>query len=56
MTYCSFRSSLVKGWDLVAWADQQHLGLAGLEVGPPSLEEAYLSITGESAHTRRPST
>jgi ABC-2 type transport system ATP-binding protein len=42
--------------DLVAWADQQHLGLAGLEVGPPSLEEAYLSITGESAHTRRPST
>jgi ABC-2 type transport system ATP-binding protein len=42
--------------DLVAWADQQHLGLAGLEVGPPSLEEAYLSITGESAHSRRPST
>jgi ABC-2 type transport system ATP-binding protein len=33
--------------DLVAWADRHHLNLAGLEVGPPSLEEAYLAATGE---------
>jgi ABC-2 type transport system ATP-binding protein len=33
--------------DLVAWADRQHLDLAGLEVGPPSLEDAYLALIGE---------
>jgi ABC-2 type transport system ATP-binding protein len=33
--------------DLVAWADRHHINLAGLEVGPPSLEEAYLAATGE---------
>jgi ABC-2 type transport system ATP-binding protein len=33
--------------ELVAWADRHHLDLAGLEVGPPSLEEAYLATIGE---------
>jgi ABC-2 type transport system ATP-binding protein len=33
--------------DLVSWADQHHLDLAGLEVGPPGLEEAYLAATGQ---------
>jgi ABC-2 type transport system ATP-binding protein len=29
--------------DLLGWADQHHLDLSGLEVGPPSLEDAYLA-------------
>jgi ABC-2 type transport system ATP-binding protein len=33
--------------DLLAWAQTQHLDLAGLEVGPPSLEDAYLNTIGE---------
>ena len=33
--------------DLTSWAGQHHLDLAGLEVGPPSLEEAYLAAIGE---------
>jgi ABC-2 type transport system ATP-binding protein len=33
--------------DLLAWADRHHLDLAGLEVGPPSLEDAYLAAIGE---------
>ena len=33
--------------DLVGWAERHHLDLAGLEVGPPSLEDAYLAITGQ---------
>jgi len=32
--------------DLVAWARHHRLDLAALEVGPPSLEEAYLSLAG----------
>jgi ABC-2 type transport system ATP-binding protein len=32
--------------DLLAWADRHHLDLAGLEVGPPSLEDAYLAAIG----------
>jgi ABC-2 type transport system ATP-binding protein len=32
--------------DLINWADRHHLDLTGLEVGPPSLEDAYLAITG----------
>jgi ABC-2 type transport system ATP-binding protein len=32
---------------LVAWADSQRLDLAGLEIGPPSLEDAYLATIGE---------
>jgi len=34
---------------LVAWADTQHVSLGGLEVGPPSLEDAYLAAIGEPA-------
>jgi ABC-2 type transport system ATP-binding protein len=34
--------------ELVTWAGQHELDLAGLEVGPPSLEDAYLAVTGES--------
>jgi ABC-2 type transport system ATP-binding protein len=33
--------------DLLAWADGYHLDLSGLEVGPPSLEEAYLAAIGQ---------
>lgn len=33
--------------DLVGWAERHHLDLAGLEVGPPTLEEADLAITGQ---------
>ena len=33
--------------DLLAWADQHHLDLSGLEVGPPSLEDAYLAAIGQ---------
>ena len=33
--------------DLVGWAERHHLDLTGLEVGPPTLEEAYLAITGQ---------
>jgi ABC-2 type transport system ATP-binding protein len=32
---------------LVAWADAYQVSLAGLEVGPPSLEDAYLAAIGE---------
>jgi ABC-2 type transport system ATP-binding protein len=34
--------------DLVGWADAHGLDLTGIEVGPPSLEEAYLAATGGS--------
>ena len=30
---------------LVAWARSSHVDLTGLEVGPPSLEDAYLALT-----------
>jgi ABC-2 type transport system ATP-binding protein len=33
--------------ELVGWAERHHLDLAGLEVGPPSLEDAYLAITDQ---------
>jgi ABC-2 type transport system ATP-binding protein len=33
---------------LVAWADARRLDLTGIEVGPPTLEEAYLAATGGS--------
>jgi ABC-2 type transport system ATP-binding protein len=32
--------------DLLCWAERYHLDLTGLEVGPPSLEEAYLAAIG----------
>jgi ABC-2 type transport system ATP-binding protein len=37
--------------DLVGWADQNHLDLTELEIGPPSLEDAYLAITGTPSET-----
>jgi ABC-2 type transport system ATP-binding protein len=33
--------------ELTDWADRNRLDLGGLEVGPPSLEEAYLTVIGE---------
>ena len=33
---------------LIGWARRHRLDLTGLEVGPPSLEEAYLALTGET--------
>jgi ABC-2 type transport system ATP-binding protein len=30
---------------LVGWARQNHVDLTSLEVGPPSLEDAYLALT-----------
>jgi ABC-2 type transport system ATP-binding protein len=33
--------------ELVRWAEKQDLDLAGLEVGPPSFEDAYLAAIGE---------
>jgi ABC-2 type transport system ATP-binding protein len=32
---------------LVGWAERHHLDLARLEIGPPTLEEAYLTAIGE---------
>jgi ABC-2 type transport system ATP-binding protein len=37
---------------LIAWARRNRLGLTGLEVGPPSLEEAYLALTGDTTPPR----
>jgi ABC-2 type transport system ATP-binding protein len=33
--------------DMVAWADSHHVDLSGIEIGPPSLEDAYLAAIGE---------
>jgi ABC-2 type transport system ATP-binding protein len=33
--------------ELMGWADQHHLDLAGLEVGPPALEDAYLATIAQ---------
>ncbi len=33
--------------ELVGWADYHGIDLAGLEIGPPSLEDAYLTSIGE---------
>ena len=37
---------------LVGWARENNVDLTGLEVGPPSLEDAYLALTreGELSH------
>ena len=35
---------------LVMWARDNHVDLTSLEVGSPSLEDAYLAITGRQAH------
>jgi len=34
---------------LAGWARDNHVDLTGLEVGPPSLEDAYLALTSEGA-------
>jgi hypothetical protein len=34
---------------LVGWARGNHVDLTGLEVGSPSLEDAYLTLTQEGA-------
>ena len=33
--------------DLLGWAGRHHLDLSRLEVGPPSLEDAYLAVIGQ---------
>jgi ABC-2 type transport system ATP-binding protein len=33
--------------DLLGWADRYHLDLSRIEVGPPSLEDAYLAAIGQ---------
>ena len=33
--------------ELIAWADARGLDLTGLEVGKPSLEDAYLNAIGQ---------
>ena len=38
--------------ELAEWAEKNRLGLAGLEVGPPSLEDAYLAVIGEPVTAR----
>jgi ABC-2 type transport system ATP-binding protein len=35
---------------LVGWARQNRVNLTGLEVGPPSLEDAYLTLTDTHSH------
>lgn len=43
---------------LVAWARARQLDLSALEVGPPTLEDAYLSLTRDSqarSHRKEPS-
>jgi ABC-2 type transport system ATP-binding protein len=40
--------------DLLGWAASRHLDLTGLEVGPPSLEEAYLDAIGEPLNPKAP--
>jgi ABC-2 type transport system ATP-binding protein len=53
------RTLIVRGQDLTGplrelaeWAEKNRLGLAGLEVGPPSLEDAYLAVIGEPVTAR----
>jgi ABC-2 type transport system ATP-binding protein len=38
---------------LTAWAARHQLDLTGIEVGPPTLEEAYLTVTGEATTPER---
>ncbi len=38
---------------LVLWARDNHVDLTGLEVGSPSLEDAYLAITGRQGQQGR---
>jgi ABC-2 type transport system ATP-binding protein len=41
--------------ELILWADRHHLDLSGLEVGPPSLEDAYLAAIGQPLEPEVPS-
>jgi ABC-2 type transport system ATP-binding protein len=34
---------------LLRWAEAHHVDLSGLQVGPASLEDAYLTLTGADA-------
>ena len=34
--------------ELTSWASRHQLDLTGIEVGPPTLEEAYLAVTGQA--------
>jgi hypothetical protein len=38
---------------LVMWARANHVDLTSLEVGSPSLEDAYLAITGQHPREAR---
>ena len=38
---------------LTSWASGRQLDLTGIEVGPPTLEEAYLAVTGEATPPER---
>ncbi len=38
--------------ELLGWADRRGLDLSGLEVGPPSLEDAYLALAGSTFATK----
>jgi ABC-2 type transport system ATP-binding protein len=38
---------------LTCWASRHRLDLTGIEVGPPTLEEAYLTVTGEAITPER---
>jgi hypothetical protein len=40
--------------ELLAWADRHQLDISGLEVGPPSLEDAYLAAIGQTSHLEEP--
>ena len=43
---------------IVAWARARQLDLSALEVGPPTLEDAYLTLTrggGTPSHRKEPS-
>jgi ABC-2 type transport system ATP-binding protein len=48
------RSDDIKPWlrELMCWADQHDIDLAGLEVGPPTLEDAYLAAIGAADSTQ----
>lgn len=39
---------------LIDWADRQRLDLTGIEVGPPSLEDAYLATIGQPPRVEEP--
>ena len=46
------RSSVADTWRLTGWAIERGVDLAGLTVSEPTLEEAYLALTGEARGER----